>query len=191
VMAERIAVMHDGRILQVGNPLELYDRPANAFVAGFLGRTNFLTGSLERLIGGTAEISVETYSFTAAIPDHSPLRNLRSPNGTRVTVAVRPEHINIDARTGDPDSGLRGVIADAIFVGATTTVTVDLGFATVDAVMVTSESTKAIRRGDSVGVSWQPGIARAYPLEEGDKAFDLDMRAPEKEERTETDPKNH
>jgi multiple sugar transport system ATP-binding protein len=87
-MADRIVVMRDGRVEQVGSPLELYDRPANVFVAGFIGSPamNFLDGHLEhaeagsrvRLAGGVA---IEWGSAVQAQP------------GQALRVGVRPEHL--------------------------------------------------------------------------------------------------
>ena len=51
-MSDRIAVMHHGRVEQLGTPEELYERPATRFVADFIGTTNLLTGSVESIDGG-------------------------------------------------------------------------------------------------------------------------------------------
>ena len=91
-MADRIVVMHDGIVEQVGAPLELYDRPQNIFVAGFIGSPamNFLPGRLKAngqatFVGpGGMEIPLG-----AAAPAAS--------DGKAVTLGVRPEHFKIDA----------------------------------------------------------------------------------------------
>ncbi len=91
-MADRIVVMHDGVIEQIGTPLELYDSPANLFVAGFIGSPgmNMLDGSIE----GDA--------FIAGDGVRVRLRSrLGAYNGKRVTVGIRPENFRLDDQGAD------------------------------------------------------------------------------------------
>ncbi|MEJ6782801.1 ABC transporter ATP-binding protein [Aminobacter sp. Piv2-1] len=91
-MADRIVVMHDGVVQQVGAPLELYDRPANSFVAGFIGSPgmNFLPATVERA-GGQA-IAVLADGQKLAVPAELPLTN-----GDKISVGIRPEHLRVQA----------------------------------------------------------------------------------------------
>jgi len=94
-MADRIVVMHDGSVEQVGAPLELYDYPANLFVASFIGSPamNLLEGSLRRK-GVTAE--VETLrGLTLVLPD-----SVAGFDGQRVVCGIRPEHLTVAADAG-------------------------------------------------------------------------------------------
>jgi multiple sugar transport system ATP-binding protein len=90
-MADQIVVLNEGRIEQVGPPIELYARPANLFVARFLGAPpmNLLTGRIAR-IGGLVGITLEDGT-------HIPLpgRQVDLPDGAPVTFGVRPEHCEI------------------------------------------------------------------------------------------------
>ena len=91
-MADRIVVMRDGRIDQIGTPTDLYDRPANVHVAGFIGSPamNFIEGTLQRT---SSEMHVVTTSNLRL-----PLPNTRvGVNGTRVVYGIRPEHISVAA----------------------------------------------------------------------------------------------
>jgi len=90
-MADRIVVMHDGKVEQVGSPLELYDRPANLFVAGFIGSPamNFLPGTLRR-DGGSARVELADGSRVGAPPTEA-------GDGRAVTYGVRPEHLALGA----------------------------------------------------------------------------------------------
>jgi multiple sugar transport system ATP-binding protein len=83
-LADRIVAMHGGVVQQVGSPLELYDRPANLFVAGFIGSPgmNFLDATYET---GSMKLKDGT-----VVPLPAPL-NLRS--GVRATLGIRPEHV--------------------------------------------------------------------------------------------------
>jgi len=95
-MADKIVVMNAGRVEQIGSPLQLYDNPANQFVAGFIGSPamNFIDGRLAR---NGADLAVAVGSGI-----HLPLP-LRAeiPEGREVTVGVRPEHFAVD-KTGVP-----------------------------------------------------------------------------------------
>ena len=92
-MSDRIAVMSAGRILQVGTPRDIYDRPAERFVADFIGETNFLS----RATSSKAESGRATVKLVSGATDHRAI----SPNGPsrsgEVTIVVRPEHARIVA----------------------------------------------------------------------------------------------
>src|SRR5688500_15138759 len=87
-MADKIVVMHDGRVEQVGAPLELYDRPANRFVAGFIGSPamNFLPAKAD----GTS------ISFSSGVDFSLPSKAGVQP-GQELVVGIRPEHLEIAA----------------------------------------------------------------------------------------------
>ena len=87
-MGDQVVVMKDGRVEQSGHPLELYDRPANLFVAGFIGSPamNFLPGTLRRAAGG-ASVELADGSRVAA-----PV-NSGGGDGQKVIYGTRPEHL--------------------------------------------------------------------------------------------------
>jgi multiple sugar transport system ATP-binding protein len=88
-MADKIVVMHDGRVEQIGSPLELYDKPANQFVAGFIGSPsmNFIKGKV--VINGSA-------SFEGPNGVKLPLASApENSNGRPAIYGVRPEHFTI------------------------------------------------------------------------------------------------
>jgi putrescine transport system ATP-binding protein len=105
-LADRVAVMRSGRVEQVAGPMEIYDRPATRFVAGFVGETNFIEGRLER--NGAAALIAE---FGRIPCDPGEL-----PNGARATLSVRPERIGV-AREGE---GIAGLVENFVFRGETT-----------------------------------------------------------------------
>jgi len=86
-MADRIVVMHDGVIEQIGTPLELYDRPANLFVAGFIGSPamNLLAGKMD----GQTFVAEDGTKILLS-------RVMGAATGRPVTLGVRPEHFTID-----------------------------------------------------------------------------------------------
>jgi len=87
-MADKIVVMHDGRVEQMGAPLELYDRPDNLFVAGFIGSPamNFLQGRIE---GGDGMATFVTENGKRMPVPQAPVASVGRP----VTLGIRPEHL--------------------------------------------------------------------------------------------------
>jgi multiple sugar transport system ATP-binding protein len=98
-LADRIVVMNGGRIEQVGTPLELYERPANLFVAGFIGSPamNFLKGRIIAIEQGTARVQL------ALGPALDIALSEAAVAGMEVTVGVRPEHLHL-GREGTPQA---------------------------------------------------------------------------------------
>jgi putative spermidine/putrescine transport system ATP-binding protein len=112
VMSDRIAVMNEGRIEQCGLPTELYDEPATRFVADFIGESNFIDGTIERLDGNDACV---------AAPGIGELRAPWKPGmayGAAVALTVRPEKIVASENGLSKDMNVvAGTIEDVVFVG--------------------------------------------------------------------------
>jgi len=110
-MSDRIAVMHDGRILQVGSPAEIYERPRVRFVADFIGDTNFLEAECREVRDGTGRFQLAGgVELEAADPG-------MHGAGDRVTLAVRPER----AELAPPSHGaLPGELAHIVYFGTDT-----------------------------------------------------------------------
>lgn len=111
-MSDRIAVMSKGRILQVGSPRDIYDRPAERFVANFIGDTNFLEGEVKSFANGKARVALQ-----AGGDINAGVAQGLEPKGN-VTVVVRPEHAEIQARPG-PDA-LKGTLENIVYFGTDT-----------------------------------------------------------------------
>jgi spermidine/putrescine transport system ATP-binding protein len=88
-MSDRIAVMHQGKVLQIGSPTEIYERPCCRFVADFIGDTNFMDGVVE-----AQEDDIVTVSVDDGLPIMVQSGGIFSP-GTEVTVAIRPEKLRL------------------------------------------------------------------------------------------------
>ncbi len=110
VMSDRIAVMQSGRLQQVGPPGEIYDRPANRFVAAFIGNSNLLAGTVTAHQGdGVVIDTVSGLRMHAASGQFA--------KGERVEVMVRPEQLSLDPAAGEGPT-LDGVVETVVFVGA-------------------------------------------------------------------------
>jgi len=120
-MADRIVVMHDGRVEQIGTPLDLYDRPGNLFVAQFIGSPAM------NVIEGTVRRGPETTHVEAAGGTHWPLFDAAGLDGQPVAYGIRPEHLTLAG------PGTAGAVAGEIIVveptGAETELLVQAGAA--------------------------------------------------------------
>src|SRR5689334_6399461 len=111
-MSDRIAVMSKGHILQIGSPREIYDHPAERFVANFIGETNFLQGDLTGTAGGKANVRLASGAAIAAT-----LPQGFTPK-EKVTVVVRPEHAQIVANGAR--ATLTGRLENVVYFGTDT-----------------------------------------------------------------------
>ena len=136
-MADRIAVMQDGRIEQLGEPLELYDHPVNLFVAQFIGSPamNIIEGTLRRADG---QAWVDVAGARWALPSGAP-----GTDGQTVKYGVRPEHLSLDA------SGVPGEVVVVEPTGAETELLVQAGGASFT---VVAHGRSGARPGDRVGL---------------------------------------
>jgi len=110
-MSNRVAVMRDGKIEQVGAPREVYERPTSRFVADFIGTSNFIDGSIERREGS---------DYIVKTPD-GPLRVHADADfaiGAPVVVAARPEHIELTVgENGTAPNHWQGRVEARAFLG--------------------------------------------------------------------------
>ncbi|MDP9860958.1 MULTISPECIES: ABC transporter ATP-binding protein [Streptosporangium] len=151
-MSDRIAVMNDGQVEQLASPREIYESPATTFVAGFIGTSNLLSGTVDRLVPGSAMLKLGQEG-----------RVLVAGDGFRVAdpiaVTVRPEKITISTEEPAGDvSIVPGVVSEVVYLGLYNSYTVSLA----DGAEVTVfqqnalDSTSTAERGDAVWLSWQP-----------------------------------
>ncbi len=129
-LGDRICVMHAGRILQQGTPEEIYETPADTFVAAFVGDMNFVPGTVRA--DGAVDTALGPIACTA-----------RRPSGTTVTLGIRPEHVESDGEGGMPSDAIDGVLRSRTFIGEATALQVEVGGLTL---------TAKVRRPPSVAV---------------------------------------
>lgn len=120
-MSDRIAVMSKGRVQQLGTPVEIYERPANQFVADFIGESNFFEGRIRSLSGNEAVVHVpELNSELTGLPVSQGL-----VNGEDVTVSIRPEKVRISDRGMDQNT-FTGKVVNTVYIGTDTHVFADV-----------------------------------------------------------------
>jgi spermidine/putrescine transport system ATP-binding protein len=141
-MADTIAVMRAGKIEQLGPPAELYERPATAFVAGFLGASNLLPGTIE----GSDAIRLD---------DGTLLRASVDGRSGEVAAGVRPEKITIGAGGGANE--LPGTISETAYIGVATQVVVRTAAGTVHVFAQNMDAGGRVPTpGTTVVLSWAP-----------------------------------
>ncbi len=158
-MSDRIAVMNNGHIAQVGKAQEIYEHPANRFVADFIGETNFINGTV-----------IESAEYTTLESNgvlFGGVARTQLSNGTSATVAIRPEKIWLYPADGDVPLNQRvaldGTITEVIYIGTDTRYQVALK--TGDTLIVRvqnlgSEDVMAFKTGDSVNVQFSADNAQ-------------------------------
>ena len=150
-LGDRVVIMRDGRVQQIGTPLQVYGKPANKFVAGFIGAPamNFIDVTVRSEAGA---VSVESEGFRLTV-GASDAPALAAHNGRRVILGMRPEHLVL----GDsaPGLGFDARVEVVEQLGSEILLETRVGAASVTAARVPAET--VIARGDQVRLSAQPG----------------------------------
>ena len=115
VTADRVAVMHAGQLMQEGTPEDLFERPTNSFVAGFIGNNNVIAGVLEE----PGRVRVGPNSVRGA--DSSGARP-----GAAVSFCVRPSRVCVDQDPGGASSALRGTVVRSAYLGESRDLLIDM-----------------------------------------------------------------
>jgi len=112
-MADRIALLRDGRVEQIGPPRELYENPSSAFVAHFLGETNFISGEIDARNDGVVTIASAAGKLLAR-PRQSAAASV--PDRGKILCSIRPESLRF-ARPDDEENLLPGRVIDTMYLG--------------------------------------------------------------------------
>jgi spermidine/putrescine transport system ATP-binding protein len=166
-MSDRIAVMNRGRVEQVAEPEDVYERPATTFVAGFIGVSNLMPAT----VSGSGEVRLDQ---GPACP--SPTDGLAT--GERCYAVVRPEKLRIEtlgSGDGDASNGLprvEGTVESSLYLGTATQIVVDLGSDVRMTVLVPNADEADRQRlpggGARVALAWEP--EQMHVVRESDQA---------------------
>ena len=121
-LSDRIAVFNQGRVFQVGPPKALYERPANRFVADFIGISNLIDGTVRAVDAQQRRLRVET-----ALGEFSTLFDEHFRAGDQCVLSIRPENAALDGEPAADRNRAQGRIAFAAYLGNTLRYDVDLG----------------------------------------------------------------
>ena len=119
-MADRIAVMNKGRILQIGTPKEIYEHPSDRFVANFIGNTNLFEGVVKEVAGDDIRVEVPGLMEMWGVASDKHAAQMRP--GMQVAVSVRPEKMRISRNKPEKPgyNMIQGVVDDVIYLGVST-----------------------------------------------------------------------
>ncbi|WP_265975546.1 ABC transporter ATP-binding protein [Brucella intermedia] len=144
-MSDRIAVMANGGIAELGSPQQIYDHPKSEFTFRFLGQANVVDGKISSINGEKAVIQVGSASVAANIAG--------GQKGQETRLFIRPEKLRFCPAEG---SSVRGKITTRLFLGGVWFYEIDTDLGTLKATVVNS-GTLQPNEGDSVGICWNDG----------------------------------
>jgi spermidine/putrescine transport system ATP-binding protein len=160
-MSDRIAVMNDGQIEHLAGPREIYEHPATKFVAGFIGTSNLLSGTVTSIDAGRATLVLGPGERIIV-----PINGSKVATGATLELSVRPE--KIDMSMSEPAAGdrsvVRGKVTEIVYLGTSTNynVTTSTGAEIVVFDQNASSAEDIAARGDTVFLSWNP--QHSYPI---------------------------
>ncbi len=163
-LSDRIIVMEAGRVQQEGAPLEIYARPANRFVADFIGRVNFLDGEVTE--AGPDRIRINLRGRSLDVPAHRP--NVRA--GEAVSLVVRPETIRLAPASSAGPQAFVGTIRRVVYLGPTAEYEIDWEGSTLLAVSGSPLEHGLFPEGTRVAFDFPAATAHVLPHPRGEAA---------------------
>lgn len=151
-LSDRICIINKGKIEQVGSPTEIYQRPANAFVADFIGRANFLEGSVRQVDGDHA--IVDLYGHQMRVPQPA----LAVTAGQKVRVVARPEAIEL----GGTD-GLKAIVRRVAYLGSVIDYDVEVNGQLIGVLVYDPRRKALYNEGEEVGLHFISEAAYLLP----------------------------
>ena len=156
-MSDRVAVFNDGRIQQLATPSDLYERPDNSFVAGFIGENNKLPGTIESIGDGKCVVRLATGEVIDATPVNV------TAKGAKTLVSIRPERVEFKPES--MPAGAHTVDAEVMeFIYMGDMFRTRLRVAGSDDFVIKSRNTlgqRMLRPGEKIKIGWAPQDARA------------------------------
>ena len=158
-MADRIAVFNDGVIQQLSTPDELYEKPANSFVAQFIGENNRLSGTVRKIDGNVCMVELDGGGTVSAEKVNV------GGVGARATLSIRPERIELAPKKGSMTNNLPARIEELIYLGDHIRVRMSVSRTDNFVVKVRNAAGRpALSVGEELNVGWHPKDCRALDL---------------------------
>jgi spermidine/putrescine transport system ATP-binding protein len=149
-MSDRIAIMNHGKVLQVGTPAEIYERPATRFVAEFIGESNLFEGRVTQRVGATSTIDVDGLALRVA-----------ATSGSAGLWAMRPEKISLSREPVPADNCFAGTIEEMLYLGTDTQYSVRVSDRLALTVREQNLGHVMYARGERIYASWHAEAACA------------------------------
>ncbi len=155
-MSDRIAVFNDGVIQQLSSAEDLYDKPANSFVAQFIGENNRLSGTITKVVGDMCTVKLDSGQDVKA------LKVVSGGVGTRSTLSLRPERIELNPSAKNYDNVLNAKVQETVFIGDHVRLRLEVA-GTDDFVVKLRHWTNSqpIEQGAAIKVGWNAHECRA------------------------------
>jgi spermidine/putrescine transport system ATP-binding protein len=157
-MADRIAIMSQGHVEQIGTPEEIYSSPASIFVAGFIGSANLLPATVKSVTGNSV-----LATMASGVDVEGPTDGRSFTVGQKCTIMIRPERMIIEDDPIDGQVNIKAVVMNRVFHGASS----DVHIRTTDgmALVADLEADDGIQctPGEDVWISWRNGSAFVLP----------------------------
>jgi len=155
IVSDRIVVMNEGHIMQVGTPFEIYSQPANRFVADFIGRVNFLDSIIEEKKGDG--------KYIVSIGENSKQISSSAGNfsvGNKVLTVVRPESLTVSIGKKNKKAVFHGIVEKAVYLGPTVEYDIKVaGRENISAVTHNPVVEGVFKSGDQVNIDFNPDAA--------------------------------
>ncbi|MGH1482522.1 MAG: ABC transporter ATP-binding protein [Geminicoccales bacterium] len=155
-MSDRIAIMDAGRVLQVGTPVEIYEKPASRFIAEFIGESNLLDARVIAMNDKDCEVDLGASTVTARVPG-------RLAEGAEVGLLIRPEAIRLHPAHEGEAPKLEGHIDDEIYQGSLRRYRVEVGPHRLAVEVPNRPDLKLLSAGDPVALYWSAESAVVVP----------------------------
>lgn len=159
VLSDRIAVMDQGRILQIGSPVDLYERPATLFVADFIGTNNLIAGTVVEVSDGMASLQTP-----AGVLRGTAVGSL--VRGAGAVATIRPENLVLDDGSAGADVTLRGRVALSQYLGSLVRYEVEVGGVALRVDVSDPKRHRLLSPGREVTVGFKATSAQVFPAEE-------------------------
>ncbi|MGU9957143.1 MAG: ABC transporter ATP-binding protein [Arenicellales bacterium WSBS_2016_MAG_OTU3] len=157
-MSDRVAVMNAGRILQIGSPRDIYDHPAERFVADFVGDTNFMSATIESVQNESATVRFEAGD---CIDVKLPRMLNNKKQGDKLSLAIRPEHAVLTRDT--THARLAGTLENVVYFGTDTRYHIRLGDNSDFVVRKQNDPQNHVdyNVGEKIGISFRGDVVQA------------------------------
>jgi spermidine/putrescine transport system ATP-binding protein len=155
-MSDFVCVMNGGRVVQLGQPSEVYDEPADLFVADFVGKTNLVSGKVAGLSGDLVDVALADGTVISA------RRRVPLSRGEAVSVSLRPESLSL---SGPGGGSLKGIVRNRIFLGSTAEYAIEvqgIGSLLAKADHVIGQG-NLFKPGEPVAIGFAAGAPLAFP----------------------------
>ncbi|MFQ3634356.1 MAG: ABC transporter ATP-binding protein [Cyanobacteriota bacterium] len=152
-LSDRIAVMHGGRVQQLGSPKDIYNRPASHFVAQFIGKANFLQGTVQAIEGEAVAIAIHGCTVRALALGQA------LTEGQAATVMLRPERVRLVA--AETAGAIAATIRQVAYIGQIWECRLDTPLGPLMATQLGGQSAPA--EGDACGVVWEADACIVLP----------------------------